>query len=53
MITNSKNYTKFDPFFNPYMLHKIVNRKPFIEISIMISYSYKNILVSIIIINLL
>ena len=43
----------FDQFFYIYKIHKIINRKKFIEINIMISYSYKNIVVSIIIINLL
>ena len=36
-----------------YILQKIMNRKQLIEINIMISYSYKTIVVSIMIINLL
>ena len=36
-----------------YILLKLMNRKQFTEIDIMISYSYENIVVSIIIINLL
>ena len=44
MVANFKvieSVTMFNQFFYIYILHKIMNRKQFIEIDTMISYSYK------------
>ena len=56
MIANFESYRNCNNVWSIifiFIYNKILNRKQFIEIDIMISYSYKNIVVSIILTNLL